>query len=223
MRKFFVDRRFRAPRVWSNSALRQVAPLFSGNIINVSAWRDEDKQGSRYKDYFTNAESYSTSNYGGYRGDDEDSSWSIDLEGELPTELEGRFDVVFNHTTLEHVFDVFAAVRNLCLLSSDVVIVVVPFIQEQHVSEDFSDYWRFTPLGLEALFSANQFETLLLASTPGRRSAIYHMAVASSQPDKWRHKLSSIHLTSNDGTTFFADPLKQSVKRILGWLGAEGK
>lgn len=216
MRSLFMDRRFRVPRVWSNDLLRRIAPLFDGHVINVSGWRDEDKRGGHYRDYFANARSYSISNYGGYMGEADDTAWTIDLEGEIPDELKGRFDVVFNHTTLEHVFDVFTATRNLCALSSDVVIVVVPFIQEQHTSQDFSDYWRFTPLGIKAMFAANGFDTVLLGSTPGRRSAIYHLAVASSQPQRWREALARIQVKVNDGTCFFVGPFHRLLRKVLG-------
>ena len=64
----------------------------------------------------------------------------MDLAVPLPVELENQFDVVFNHTTLEHIFDIFTAFQNLCRLTKDILIIVVPFLQEQH--ENFGDYWR---------------------------------------------------------------------------------
>ena len=33
-------------------------------------------------------------------------------------------------------------------MSKDIVIVVVPFLQEQHA--EYGDYWRFTPLTLKS-------------------------------------------------------------------------
>lgn len=203
LERFLVDRRFRAPRLWSNRVLRQVAPLFGGQVINVSAWNDADKQGDFYRNYFTGAESYTLSNYGGYRGSTDGASVLLDLEGELPLDLRGAFDVVYNHTTLEHVFNIFKAVENLCLLSRDVVIVVVPFIQEQHVAEDYSDYWRFTSNGIARLFEANGLSVVFLASTPGHRCAVYHLCIASRQPDRWCAKLASVPTSVNDGRGFF--------------------
>ena len=58
-----IDRKFRLPRIWSNKILREFAPLFKGKIINISGWEDKDKQGSFYKDYFSNADSYFISNF----------------------------------------------------------------------------------------------------------------------------------------------------------------
>ena len=38
-----IDRKFRVARNWSNQEIKRFAPLFSGRVINVSAWNDEDK------------------------------------------------------------------------------------------------------------------------------------------------------------------------------------
>lgn len=72
----------------------------------------------------------------------------LDLAAEdINQELIGKYDVVFNHTTLEHIFKVEKASQNLCLMSKDIVIVIVPFLQEQHA--EYGDYWRFTPLTIK--------------------------------------------------------------------------
>ena len=129
---FLVDRKFRLPRLWSNAEIRKFAPLFQGDVVNVSAWKDVDKEGRKYRDYFTKARSYSITNYNadarGLQG--VDGEIFLDLTAPLPAELKGKFDVVFNHTCLEHIFEVEKAFENLCLMSSDVVITVVPFLQQ---------------------------------------------------------------------------------------------
>jgi hypothetical protein len=58
-----IDRKFRVPRIWSNQELRRFAGQFHGSVANVSAWRDEDKEGARYRDYFKNASEYCITNY----------------------------------------------------------------------------------------------------------------------------------------------------------------
>lgn len=190
--------------------------MCEGDVVNVSGWRDEDKEGGHYRDYFGGARSYSVTNFGGYRGESVATDHWIDLEAPLSNELDAAFDVVLNHTTLEHVFDVFTAVNNLCRLSRDLVIVVVPFIQEQHESDSFSDYWRFTPQGLNALFKANNLETVLLCSNQGTRAAVYHLAVASRRPELWRERLNELNLRSNDGGDFFRRRIPHYARRILG-------
>ena len=183
-----MDRKFRLARVWSNNELKKVSSLFSGDIINVSGWKDEDKEGGYYKDYFSNSRSYSISNYKneakGFQG--VDGEIFLDLEKQLDPDLERGFDVVFNHTTLEHVFDVQKAVKNLCLLSRDIVIAVVPFLQEMHGL--YGDFWRFTPSAIQRMFASNGFEVFHLTFNKEENSSVYIFFIASKNPDKWKSK-----------------------------------
>lgn len=182
----FTDRMFRLPRQWSNAQLRGIAPLCTGDVINVSAWQDSDKEGKHYANYFTKATSYTISNYKaearGWQG--KKHELYLDLEQELPTKLVRTFDVVFNHTTLEHVYDVQQALTNLCALSRDLVIVVVPFLQKMH--GDYGDYWRFTPSALHRMFADHGFSVVYSAFNNHRRTAVYLFMVAARQPEKWQ-------------------------------------
>ena len=203
---------FRGPRLWSNDELKKFAHLFRGSVVNVSAWRDLDKSvrsygeyilgdcdaGVPYRSYFVNADSYSITNYpidankGGAAPDvlDEDAYASIiglDLEQDLPDDLVEKFDVVFSHTVLEHVFDVTKAFANLCSMSKDVVILVLPFIQMVHdIRGNYRDYWRFTPFALDRLFEANGYTVLHRAASDLKHASIYYFYIASRCPDKWR-------------------------------------
>lgn len=47
-----MDKKFRVPRVWSNRELEKFGHLFSGKGVNVSGWKDIDKEGKKYRDYF---------------------------------------------------------------------------------------------------------------------------------------------------------------------------
>jgi hypothetical protein len=206
-RGFYPGRRFRRPRRWSNSVLRQLAPLFQGDVINVSGWRDGDKEGGTYRDYFKNASSYGVTNYGGFRGDVAESQIRLDLEADLPAELHGCADVIFNHTTLEHVFDVFKAVANLCAMTRDVVIVVVPALQQEHFSDSYGDYWRFMSGSLRKLFGAHGLTTVYLVSSHDRGCAVYHLCVASRFPDRWANRMPTPPEHVNDGRSFFNESL----------------
>ena len=68
----FVDRIHRIPRIWSNQELKKFSHLFKGDVVNVSGWRDIDKEGLHYKDYFRNAKNYTITNFKadmrGYQG-----------------------------------------------------------------------------------------------------------------------------------------------------------
>jgi hypothetical protein len=184
--KLFIDRIHRLPRIWSNRELEKFAPLFGGDVVNVSGWKDVDKEGKRYRNYFSQATSYTITNYKsearGFQG--MENELFLDLESELSEGMQDRFDVVFNHTTLEHVYDVHTAFRNLCRMSRDVVILVVPFLQPYH--SEYGDYWRFSPLLVKRLFEDNGLELLYLSFNSHRFSAVYVFAIASKKPDQWR-------------------------------------
>ena len=182
----FKDKKFRIPRIWSNKILAEISPLFDGDIINDSGWKDQDKQGNLYKDYFPNATSYSISNFfseaRGFQGDMENEFY-LDLEKPLDKSLKQKYDVVFNHTVLEHVYEVQKAFQNLCSMSKDIVIVVVPFLQEQHA--EYGDYWRFTPLTLKKLFEQNSKELIYINYNDVPKQSIYILAIGSSRKNKW--------------------------------------
>ena len=176
-------KKFRAARIWSNVELRRFAPRLTGSVANVSAWRDEDKEGCHYRDYFRGE--YTITNYPGpFKGIQGDIPGELELDLSVPIEghWHRRFDVVFSHTVLEHIYEVQTAFRNLCEMSQDVVIVVVPFLQEQH--GEF-DYWRFTPLAIEGMFRDNGMRLAYLSANDGDGS-IYLFAIgARNTPERF--------------------------------------
>lgn len=181
--------RFRGPRIWSNKQLQLLAPFLFGDIINISAGTDIDKQGNSYRNYFTNADSYWISNYPkalyrGYQG--LDNEIKLDLESVIPDELKSAFDVVFNHTTLEHVFDTRTAFSNLCRISRDLVIVVVPFCQLHHENTGYQDFWRFTPTCLRELFRREGFCVIYESCNNVFNNSVYIFMVGTKKPDKWK-------------------------------------
>ncbi len=185
-----VERKFRLPRIWSNDELRKLAPLFTGKIVNVSGWKDMDKEGKHYRDYFSGASSYHITNYGGFRGfQGDEEEILLDLEQDLPQELQEAFDVVYNHTTLEHVFEVKKAFQNLCAMSKDIVIVVVPFAQTQHEHENIKDFWRFTPTCIRQLFKENDMELIYEAANEHRNAGIYLIAIGTKNATHWQDKM----------------------------------
>jgi hypothetical protein len=187
VRDLFVDPVHRVPRLWSNAELARIGALFSGDIVNVSAWRDEDKAGRRYRDYFPNAHSYALTNYRadmrGYQG--LDGEIFLDLEQPLPPSLAGAFDVVFNHTTLEHIYEFRCAFANLCAMSRDAVVLVVPWLQPYH--SVYGDYWRFSPLAVSRLFAENGLTPAHIVWNSDRGASVYVFAVGVRSPKRWRH------------------------------------
>jgi hypothetical protein len=193
VRRRGLDRKFRVPRVWSNRELARIGDLFTGDVVNVSGWQDLDKEGRRYRDYFPNASSYRITNWKaearGWQGTE--GEIFLDLTEPLDEDLAGRFDVVFNHTTLEHIYDVRTAFANLCNLSRDLVILVVPLLQQVH--GDYGDFWRFTPEALQRLLADNGFGVAYIATNDDRRSSVYVFAVGARDPEAWRGRLGSPH------------------------------
>lgn len=180
------DRIHQVPRHWSNFELKKVAGLFSGAVVNVSGWKDADKEGRSYKSYFASANSYTITNFDadkrGLQGIDDEIF--LNLENELPSELRERFDVVFNHTTLEHIYDFKTAFSNMCAMSRDVVLIVVPFLQQMHA--DYGDFWRFTPQALHRMFKDEGFEVAYMSSNNDFRASVYVFCIATKKPDHWR-------------------------------------
>lgn len=172
------------PREWSNRELQRIGKAFDGAVINVSGWRDEDQRGGHYRDYFPLAASYTVSNFKGTRGMEQgDEGVFIDLEADLPEELRCRFQVAYNHTTLEHVFEIRKAIENICALSDDAVILVTPFLQSVHFEEGaFGDYWRPTPMCMTRILADNGFTTVYQSANDTPWHYVYLFTVAVRDP-----------------------------------------
>lgn len=190
---FFADRKYFVARAWSNNELKRFSPWFEGDAVNVSAWLDEDKQGRRYRDYFSGARSYAITNHqSAGQIDPALDSLTLDLEAPLPVNLHQRFDVVFNHTTLEHVFDFQLALKNMCDMSRDVVILVVPFLQQQHQQPTFGDFWRFTPSAMERLLAQHEFSVVHNITNNELFASVYVLTVATRYPERWKGRFEQL-------------------------------
>lgn len=194
-------------RSWSNNRLKDIGkslPLFE-NALNVSGNLDLDKEGDTYKNYFK-ALKYNISSY------PKDKTFSnpeklieIDLDEDacqVTSKHFEKYDLVFNHTVLEHIknpFNAFANLENL-LAPNGILICVVPFIYKFHFSHgNFGDYWRFTPHAIDLLHkNSNLFINLLevgplmgyekyLISVATKGNEISNFDVNSFQD--WNHKL----------------------------------
>lgn len=176
-----ISKRLLVPRFYANDALRKYAPLLKGRIINVSGWDDRDMEGGSYRQYFSNATSYTISNApakGKGQGAAGEKEILIDLSLPIPSYLQQAYDVVYNNTTLEHIFNIEQAFANLCEMSKDAVIIIVPVIQQIHIAETYGDYWRPTTMTLVKLFKKHGFETLIMATNDQPFQPIYAFALA---------------------------------------------
>lgn len=205
----FVDRIHRVPRQWSNRELERFAGWFDGDVVNVSAWKDIDKEGRKYRDYFAAARSYTITNFRadarGWQG--QPGEIFLDLEQPLPEELRQRFDVAWNHTTLEHVYRAETAFRNICAMSRDVVLLVTPFLQPYH--GDYGDYWRFTPLLLKRWFEDEGFTLIYQSFNNEPRAAVYVLTFAARHPERWKSRVPNWEFN-------LADPLGGGAEPWIG-------
>lgn len=177
-------------RAFSNQVLAHIGARVEGNVLNVSGWRDADKQGRRYRDYFPNARSYTVSNYPSPRKGlaDVPDSLPLDLTRPVPPHLRGGFDVVFAHTVLEHVFEVERAVEALAALTRDLCVVVVPLVQRQHgIDEGEGDFWRFTPMALDRLFAPHGLSRVCAVMNDQPWWDVYVVWAGSRSPERWAH------------------------------------
>jgi hypothetical protein len=199
-----------SPRRWSNSELRRIAAIVEGDIINISGWKDGDKEGGVYRSYFTKARSYTISNYYGSREADDGATGSIflDLSKPLPEELNSKYDLAFCHTIMEHIFDTSTAISNIACLTRDLIILVVPFMQDEHyTAELYGDYWRFTPLGLKLILENCKLSIVYMNSNDSPWYPIYICCVASKNPELWRGRFGSGYdWNSRIGRTAFHYP-----------------
>jgi len=162
-------------RIWSNREIARVAAQVTGDVVHVSAWLDEDKEGRTYREYFAAARSYTTTNVGGQRGEGGAGDLHLDLSKPLPSDLVEAFDLVFNHTTLEHVQAIDVALDNLFAMTRSELLVVVPFMQVEHwESPSFGDYWRMTEHGLAQACLDRGFEVVSLTSNHNPVWPIYY-------------------------------------------------
>jgi len=84
----------------------------------------------------------------------------IDISKPPPKDLRGKFDIVTAIELIEHVFDVFKAVKNLSMLAKPkggMIVLSTPFCYHLHTDKKnrVKDYWRFSQECLEELFSAH--------------------------------------------------------------------
>ena len=181
-------------RIWSNTELAKFSHLFKGSVCNVSGWMDSARDGTkgRYRDYFPHCNRYTVTNYPGARGYSELANdvdrIPLDITKPLPQELLSMFDVVFNHTTLEHIYDIESAAKALSIMTRDLLVVVVPFMQEQHFDEgSYGDYWRFTPMAVCKLFQMNGVTPLYVSANDAQPwYPVYIFYIGTKQPDLWR-------------------------------------
>ncbi|MFL5780382.1 MAG: methyltransferase domain-containing protein [Thermoleophilaceae bacterium] len=116
-----------------------------------------------------------------------------DLNEPVPAELEGRFDVVFDGGSLEHVFDVAAALRNYMRMVRVGGRLIVATMADNHCGHGF---YQLSP---ELFFRA-------LSEPSGYRVERLHLAGEELDFSRPIAGVSLVHDTSGGGRWAVADP-----------------
>jgi hypothetical protein len=210
------NNRYSNVRLWSNDELKKISSLFQGDVINISAGKDRDKENGQYKTYFNNARSYTISNYIKIFDDSKEyNEIALDLNVPLPDGANeiAKFDVVFSHTVLEHIYQIKTAVNNLCKMSKDIVVTVIPFIQAYHQeSPIYHDYWRISPYALIKLFNENSFKTVYINWNNDPVGSVYIIHVASKHPENWE-KIRKLYRYNNYGPGYQRQLLEYNIRK----------
>jgi hypothetical protein len=141
------------------------------SVCHVSGWKDSDKEGSFYRDYFPSLSRYVITNFPDDNskgmGAAAPNDYPLDLRDACPPELSRQFDLAFSHTVLEHVRCPEHAFGVICEIATSYVLTVVPFAQRLHyLPGDFGDYYRLSPMLLRELHADNDYYTAFEAIGP---------------------------------------------------------
>ncbi|MBN1865297.1 MAG: class I SAM-dependent methyltransferase [Victivallales bacterium] len=117
-----------------------------GEVLSIGSSDDSDGQGDYYRNYFTSASSYTTSDV--YK--ECKSDLILDVRS-MPEIKDESYDCIFCSGVLEHVDDYQSAFFEITriLKSHGILLIGFPFRQAIHMSPD--DFWRFTEYGIKYL------------------------------------------------------------------------
>ena len=145
-------------RTRSDAILTRWCAGVTGDVLSIGSQGDRDGAGQAYRQYFTAARSYTTSEVAARP----DCDLVLDVRA-MPSVPDGRYDCVFCSGVLEHVDDTHAAIAECfrILRPGGLFLVGVPFAQRLHCVPH--DYWRFTVYGLQwalRAFHVQQIEAI---------------------------------------------------------------
>lgn len=128
-------------RLESNQWLRTATRGVTGDVLSVGSRDDRDGEGGSYRDYFTSASSYTTSDVAG------DVDLRLDAR-KMPGVPDGRYNGIFCSGVLEHVDDFHTALSEITriLASGGTLLLGLPFRQAIH--DGPLDFWRFTKFAI---------------------------------------------------------------------------
>ena len=157
LRQFIKAKPTKARRE-SNLQLRIYSSDIGGDVLSIGSGKDEDGEGGKYRDYFANCTSYTTSEISAEFKCD----MVLDIRS-MPEVRDESFDCIFCSGVLEHVDNYPAALEEMTriLKSGGVLLLGLPFRQGLHLEPH--DYWRFTKYAIRYMLH-NDYKILDLAA-----------------------------------------------------------
>lgn len=142
-------------RAESNALLRDWCRDITGAVLSVGSSSDDDGTGTKYREYFTRADRYYTSEPTMHP----DCDLLLDVRN-MRVVPDASIDAVFCSGVLEHVDDCHVAVSECLriLKAGGIFLVGVPFAQPIHRAPQ--DFWRFTEYGVRFLLRAFAIDDL---------------------------------------------------------------
>ncbi len=149
-------------RKLSNEWLRLHSWGIRGRVLSVGSGSDLDNEGNRYRHYFNLARSYETS--------DNSPTAHVNLRLDvrtMPSIADETYDCVFCAGLLEHVDDIFAAMREISRVMKvgGVLLLGMPFGYRIHRAPQ--DFWRVTIHGLRYLLEVHRFVVMEIKTISG--------------------------------------------------------
>jgi SAM-dependent methyltransferase len=137
-------------RKQSNAWLRRHTPMIEGRILSIGAGDDSDGELGKYRDYFSNCESYTTSEV----TDEFSCDLVLDVRS-MPQIEDSSYDCIYCSGVLEHVDDFHSALAEITriLKPGGILLLGLPFRQALHMPP--YDFWRFTEYGIKYLLAKN--------------------------------------------------------------------
>lgn len=161
IRRFF-SRPSRSRRESNRWLLRQ-CPEIQGDVLSIGSESDSDRQGDFYRNYFSMASSYTTSEVSPEFGCD----IICDVRS-MPQIVDNRYNCIICNGVLEHVDDFHAGIAEMTriLKSGGILLLGVPFRQAIHMGPQ--DFWRFTEFGVRHLLK-DTYEIIELTGIEGKK------------------------------------------------------
>ena len=143
----------------ANLWLKEHSKGITGSVLSIGSAEDEDGEGRRYQDYFSEADSYTTSEV----EDHPDADLVLDVRN-MPEIKNETYDCIFCSGVLEHVDEHRKALDEMTriLKPNGILLLGVPFRQAPHMEP--YDFWRFTEYGVRFLLK-DSYEILNLHGT----------------------------------------------------------